>query len=59
MTHHQDKREEVKLTKEQAAIVQLARYIDRLPGNEYNVFNNITEILGIEWTPHPSENEKI
>lgn len=41
--------ETVKLTPEQEAIVELAKYIDRLPQNEYKVFAHITEILGIEW----------
>lgn len=41
--------EDMKLTPEQEAIVQLAKYIDRLPQNEYNVFGHITEILGIKW----------
>lgn len=42
---------EIILTKEQKAIIFLARVLDNMPMNDYKTFHTVTDILEIEWFP--------
>ncbi len=39
------------LTPQEEAIMELAKYIELLPGNDYKVVKHISDILGVVWVP--------
>lgn len=46
------KKKYVKLTNIQRAIIDLAEFIEAIPGNEYNVRKSILDTLGLEFEPN-------